>query len=165
MILEAFCTAGFLLRTLGKHFNPTTVQWCLSFSPWLCGAGNCELVYPAWASQRVWGWILWAACWRAAPAPSLASPPAGAPSSAAPTDVPGKQTSAAARWALSWETLPRRENCHKACTVVLAHPVSVFQRIQLSAWIVPQRFLWRDLFQHLCNRHNNNNNKSFNLRK
>lgn len=133
----------------------------LRLSPWLCVAGNCELVYPALASQRVWGWILWAACWRAAPAPSSASLPAGAPSSAAPTDVPGKQTTAAASWARTstQENRSRSVSKHTAGlssgtmrAVVWSYPVSVFQCIQLSCWIVSQWFLCCDLFQHLRNK-------------
>lgn len=97
-----------------------------TFSPWLCAAGICERVCPASASQRGWGWILWAECWRAAPAPSSASLPAGAPSSAAPTDVPGKQTTAA----------KERPSCSARDTVVLS-----------SATVCPGSFR---LTQSLC---------------
>lgn len=102
------------------------VPLSLTFSPWLCAAGICELVCPASASQRGWGWILWAECWRAAPAPSSASLPAGAPSSAAPTDVPGKQTT----------TAKERPCCSARDTVVLS-----------SATMCPRSFR---LTQSLC---------------
>lgn len=69
------------------HFKSGAV-----LSPWLCVAGTCALVCPASASQRVWGWTLWAVGWTAAPAPSSASLPAWAPSLAAPTDVPVTET-------------------------------------------------------------------------